>query len=80
MSDYIPIDPKPVLKDDVLYFGDNGRCFCGKHAGASARYSGRTISGHRVHRVNDRDREEWRREVGYLPACETCRSDAQTQR
>lgn len=40
--------PRPVLKNDVLYIGDNGRCFCGEHAGCSARYSGRDISGQLV--------------------------------
>ena len=38
MANYIPIDPKPVLRDDALCLGDNGRCFCGAHAGKSARY------------------------------------------
>jgi hypothetical protein len=36
---------KSVLRDDQLYLGDGGRCFCERHAGASALYTGRDISG-----------------------------------
>ena len=25
--------PKPILDPTALYFGDNSRCFCGRHAG-----------------------------------------------
>lgn len=46
--------PKPKLKDDALYFGDNGRCFCGAHAGMTARYTGRDLSGQRVERITPR--------------------------
>ena len=79
MSDYIPVEPKPVLKPG-LYIGDNGRCFCRDHAGMSALYTGRDLSGQKVWRVNDRDREEWRREIGRPPECEECRADARAQR
>ena len=41
----------PVLRDEALYVGDNGALFCGKDAGASARFTGRDISGQRVERV-----------------------------
>jgi hypothetical protein len=62
-----PLDmPEPVLDPDALYLGDNGRCFCGKHAGASAKFSGRDISGQRVERV---DVEACKRE-GFTPRCE----------
>ena len=44
-------DRVPVLRDDILYSGDNGRLFCGRHAGVSARYTGRDISGQRVEEV-----------------------------
>ena len=40
--------PKPKLRDDALYLGDNGRCFCGAHAGVTARFTGRDLSGQRV--------------------------------
>lgn len=39
---------RPVLKADRLYLGDNGRCFCGEHAGCSAKYTGRDLSGQEV--------------------------------
>jgi hypothetical protein len=62
-----PLDfPEPVLDDGALYFGDNGRCFCAKHAGTSALYTGRDISGQRVERV---DVVACKRE-GFTPCCE----------
>jgi len=72
MSDFVPYRPKPVLKPGALYLGDNGRCFCAEHAGASARYTGRDISGQRVHRITAGDRAAWRIEVGSEPQCEDC--------
>lgn len=45
---------KPVLRSDALYLCDNGACYCGEHAGATARYTGRDISGRRVVKI-DRD-------------------------
>lgn len=41
----------PTLHDTAVYLGDNGRTFCGEHAGVSARYSGRDLSGHPVIRL-----------------------------
>lgn len=75
-------DPRPVLSDDALYLGDGGRVTCGKHAGNSARYSGRGLSGKRVVRVTEADRAEWLREIGEPIACEDCRpivADAEGQ-
>jgi len=46
-----PAHPQPVLDAGSLYLGDNGRCFCGAHAGHSAKYSGRDLSGQQVLRV-----------------------------
>jgi len=43
---------KTFLIDDELYLGDNGRCFCGKHAGYSAKTTGRDISGQKVLRID----------------------------
>jgi hypothetical protein len=43
MNTAIPLTP--VLEPGTLYLGDGGRCFCGEHAGASAKYSGRDLSG-----------------------------------
>lgn len=46
-------DPLPALRSVALYFGDNGRCFCGRlHcAGMNAHYTGRDLSGQRVERI-----------------------------
>ena len=37
-----------ILQDDTIYLCDNGAAYCGKHCGASARYTGRDISGQKV--------------------------------
>ena len=70
----IQTEPAPVLREDVLYLGDNGRCFCGRlaHAGMTAHYTGRDPSGQRVHRVTEADQREARR-MGVTLACEACR-------
>lgn len=65
-------DLKPILLDDELYLGDNGRCFCGKHAGASARYTGRDISGQEVLHLTKTVLERALRDDQPLPECETC--------
>jgi hypothetical protein len=46
-------EPKPALDARKLYLGDNGRCFCGKLAcaGMTAYFTGRDISGQRVHKL-----------------------------
>ena len=46
-----------MLKEDVLYLGDNGRAFCGKArcAGATAFYSGRDLSGQKVEALTARE-------------------------
>lgn len=70
---YDATDPQPVLKPG-LYFGDNGRCFCDKHAGTSALYTGHDISGQRVSRVTDADLRAAKRE-GWTIRCEDCREE-----
>ena len=45
----MPIDPK------ALYLGDNGRAACGQHLGATARASGRDLSGQPIMLVTDCD-------------------------
>jgi len=62
----------PLLREDAIYLGDNGRCFCARHAGMTARYTGRDLSGQPVHRVTDADQREARR-MGVTLACEECR-------
>jgi hypothetical protein len=66
----------PSVKDSALYFTDNGRVLCGAHLGASARMSYRDISGQRIRRVTERDRE-YGRTLDYAIRCETC--DAPTR-
>jgi hypothetical protein len=70
----ITADPTPVLRDDEVYLGDGGRAFCGRlhHAGMTARYTGRDISGQPVHRVTQEDQREARR-MGVTLKCEGCR-------
>ena len=36
------------LKAGRVYLGDNGRAFCANHAGMTARYTGRDLSGQKV--------------------------------
>lgn len=62
--------PVPVLKAG-LYLGDNGRCFCHRHAGMTATYSGRDLSGQPVERLTAADVAE-AEALGWTPACETC--------
>lgn len=50
--------PKPVLKPDTIYLGDNGMAICCKCAGQSALYTGRDISGQKVMRVRPEDLAE----------------------
>jgi hypothetical protein len=63
---------RPVLLDHALYHTDNGRIVCGKHAGTSAKYTGRDISGQRVERVTWEDGEAWLAEIGEPISCEDC--------
>jgi len=63
---------KTKLQPDALYLGDNGRCFCGRHAGASASMTGRDISGQRVHRVTEADIAYAKTQLGHVMQCETC--------
>jgi hypothetical protein len=68
--------PQIVLEDDRIYSGDNGRLFCGKHAGSSARYTGRDISGYRVILLRESEKAELRKSFGVRHLCESCRSEA----
>ncbi|MBD3163093.1 MAG: hypothetical protein GF328_13405 [Candidatus Latescibacteria bacterium] len=67
--------PQPVLDEDALYFGDNGRVFCGRCAGASARYTGRDISGQPVMEISTEVAQEFEEAVSDIRGhceCETC--------
>jgi hypothetical protein len=60
--------------------GDGGSIFCGAHAGATARYSGRDLSGQPVMEITPAMLPAWRREIAaiggdpaeHAPACEGC--------
>jgi hypothetical protein len=67
----------PMLREDALYLGDNGRCFCGKerHAGTTAYFTGRDLSGQTAYEVTELDRREARR-MRIPLACEGCRQDS----
>lgn len=66
--------PVPVLKPGRIYRGDNGRIFCTEHAGYSATFTGRDLSGHRVRRLTPADEARFREATGVVgPLCETCR-------
>jgi hypothetical protein len=63
---------KPALKAGILYLGDNGRCFCVKHAGMTALYTGRDISGQRVLALTDLALAAMAKEIGRDMKCEDC--------
>ena len=44
---------QPVLEDDALYIGDNGRVYHGRCSGMSARFTGQDISGQKVERITE---------------------------
>ena len=68
-----PKAPKVWAKDDAIYLCDNGAASCGLHLGASARYTGRDISGQRIHRVTAADVQYARDEMdGHIIRCEAC--------
>ena len=58
-----------------LYLTDNGALLCREHLGATARYTGRDISGQRIHRLTDAERAYMVRECGRCE-CETCHAIA----
>lgn len=65
MADLAKTDPSGV------YLVDNGRALCGEHLGASARFTGRDISGQPVHRVTPEEAQEMAAQ-GFDVKCETC--------
>lgn len=59
-----------ALKEGVLYIADNGRLICSCCAGASAKYTGRDISGQRVARMTKSHAYEWVTMFDQPPQCE----------
>ena len=62
------------LDPAALYLGDNGRAFCGAHAGATAATTGRDLSGQQIHRVTEDDQALMVRDYGARIVCEVCRA------
>ena len=60
------------LQPNALYLGDNGRCFCGNHAGITAKVTGRDLSGQKVQKVTPADQEYMRAEFDATFECEDC--------
>ena len=48
----------PILLIHRLYITDNGAVLCGKHCGASARWTGRDISGQEVQPLTEAEAKE----------------------
>ncbi len=69
---------EPVLADDTLYLGDNGRITCGACSGASARFTGRDISGQEVEKISWPDAGAFQVSTGNWPACELCGKEMKT--
>lgn len=72
----MPTEPRVILDKDTLYSCDNGAVYCGEHCGASARYSGRDISGQEVMVLTKQDVANARAAYGVTLRCETCRKEA----
>jgi len=60
-----------VSNPDTLYLTDNGRALCGAHLGASARFTGRDISGQKIQAVRAEDARAAKAE-GWAITCESC--------
>lgn len=66
------MNTSPVLRDDAIYLGDNGRCLCGEHSGYAARFTGRDLSGQQVHRVTSDDQVYSIETYGVPLSCNQC--------
>ncbi len=60
------------IRPAALYLGDNGRCLCGDHLGATAQATFRDISGQRLHCVTKSDADALMLSPGIELRCETC--------
>lgn len=59
------------IRSESVYLVDNGAAYCGDHLGASARYTGRDISGQPILECTP-DVVAEARASGWTPACECC--------
>jgi hypothetical protein len=58
-------------QDEALYLTDNGACLCGAHLGASAKFTGRDISGQPIELVTPAHVRE-ALSIGCPLSCESC--------
>lgn len=59
------------INDLAIYLTDNGRALCGRHLGATAKATGRDISGQRIEVVTPELAAEASAD-GWTVTCETC--------
>lgn len=53
-------EPSKKLHDDVIYYAyDRFVCSNTHCAGATALYTGKSLDGHRLRKIDQRDRDEW---------------------
>ena len=73
-----PKEPKPALRVDRLYLGDNGRIFCGelRCAGMSSHYTRHDISGQEVLMVTPDILGSFENVGARIPTCEGCGKEA----
>ena len=62
-------------KADAVDLTDNGAAYCGSHLGASAKMTGRDISGQPIHEVTPPDVRAF---GSFVIACEECGREAST--
>ncbi len=61
------------IADTMVYLTDNGAALCGAHLGASARMTGRDISGQAIEPVTPAVAREFQSLAGgRVPECELC--------
>lgn len=58
------------ISDSTVYLTDNGAAYCGAHLGASAKATGRDISGQPIVAVTADVARQANAECGYVPTCE----------
>lgn len=61
-----------TINDATLYITDNGAVYCGAHLGATARYTGRDISGQPIEPITPEVVREARDVMGVEFCCEQC--------
>jgi hypothetical protein len=60
------------ISNEMVYLTDNGAALCGEHLGASAKRTGRDISGQAIAPVTPDVAQACQSAYGYIPACEHC--------